>query len=158
MQVRFGARSGAAPIFLGMVKIALALLFGDSLFRLLRAFPRPLLGSMLVFSGAYSVTMHCSLTTLKRSYAYDFTLRIQPAVRVLVGHRLSFAGSSGVCEQVGVCMAGVELASNCRGVTSERGMAFMLLTAAAAAVLLLTRLSPLYLLAAGAALGLTGLL
>ncbi|KAK9840623.1 hypothetical protein WJX81_004876 [Elliptochloris bilobata] len=74
-QVRFGARSGAAPMFLGAVKMALGLLFGNSLFRLLRAFPRPLLGSMLVFSG-------------------------------------------------------VELASNCRGVTSERGMAFMLLTAA----------------------------
>lgn len=34
------------------------------------------------------------------------------------------------CEQVGVCVAGVELASNCRGVASERSMAFMLLTAA----------------------------
>ena len=51
-QVRFGARSGAAPILLGAVKVALGLLFGNSLFRLLRAFPRPLLGSMLVFSGA----------------------------------------------------------------------------------------------------------
>jgi hypothetical protein len=51
-QVRFGARTGAAPMFLGAVKVALGLLFGDSLFRLLRAFPRPLLGSMLVFSGA----------------------------------------------------------------------------------------------------------
>lgn len=29
-----------------------------------------------------------------------------------------------------MCGAGVELASNCRGVASERGMAFMLLTAA----------------------------
>ncbi|CAD7703116.1 unnamed protein product [Ostreobium quekettii] len=50
-QTRFGARSGAAPVFLGIVKIALGLLFGSSLFTLLQRFPEPLLGSMLVFSG-----------------------------------------------------------------------------------------------------------
>ena len=50
-QVRFGARTGAAPIFLGLVKIALSLLFGSSLFLLLQRFPSPLLGAMLVFAG-----------------------------------------------------------------------------------------------------------
>lgn len=50
-QVRFGARTGAAPIFLGAVKISLALVFGSSLFSLLQAFPPPLLGAMLVFAG-----------------------------------------------------------------------------------------------------------
>ena len=51
-QVRFGARSGAAPMFLGLVKLVLGLVFGGSLFRLLRAFPSRLLGSLMIFSGA----------------------------------------------------------------------------------------------------------
>lgn len=50
-QVRFGARSGAAPIFLGAVKIFLSLLFGSSLFQLFQKFPTPILGAMLVFAG-----------------------------------------------------------------------------------------------------------
>jgi hypothetical protein len=39
-------------MFLGGVKLALGLAFGSSLLRLLQAFPRPLLGSLLIFSGA----------------------------------------------------------------------------------------------------------
>ena len=50
-QVRFGARSGAAPVFLGIVKIALALLFGSSLVALFDSFPSPILGAMLVAAG-----------------------------------------------------------------------------------------------------------
>ncbi|KAK9795547.1 hypothetical protein WJX73_003922 [Symbiochloris irregularis] len=50
-QVRFGAQTGAAPIFLGAVKLILGLAFGSSLFALLQAFPMPLLGAMLVFAG-----------------------------------------------------------------------------------------------------------
>ncbi len=43
-QVRFGARTGAAPVFLGLVKLGLGLLFGSSLLSLLKNFPSPLLG------------------------------------------------------------------------------------------------------------------
>ncbi|KAK9918174.1 hypothetical protein WJX75_001970 [Coccomyxa subellipsoidea] len=50
-QVRFGARSGAAPVFLGLLKIVLGLLFGSSLYQLLKAFPQPMLGSLMIFSG-----------------------------------------------------------------------------------------------------------
>lgn len=50
-QARFGARTGAAPIFLGLVKLSLGLLFGSSLLTLLKSFPSPLLGAMLVFAG-----------------------------------------------------------------------------------------------------------
>jgi len=50
-QVRFGARWGTAPVFLGLIKIGLSLLFGSSLFSLLQQFPTPLLGAMLVFAG-----------------------------------------------------------------------------------------------------------
>lgn len=51
LQVRFGAQTGAAPIFLGLVKLVLGLAFGSSLFALLQAFPMPLLGAMLIFAG-----------------------------------------------------------------------------------------------------------
>ena len=53
VQVRFGARSGAAPVFLGLLKIVLGLLFGSSLYQLLKAFPQPMLGSLMIFSGAH---------------------------------------------------------------------------------------------------------
>lgn len=52
-QVRFGAHTGAAPIFLGGVKLILGLAFGSSLFALLQAFPMPLLGAMLIFAGVH---------------------------------------------------------------------------------------------------------
>lgn len=50
-QVKFGAKTGTAPILLGLAKILLGLIFGSSLFKILHQFPPPLLGSMLVFSG-----------------------------------------------------------------------------------------------------------
>lgn len=50
-QVRFGAKSGVAPMLLGLVKACAGLLFGSSLFELFQLFPEPLLGIMLVLSG-----------------------------------------------------------------------------------------------------------
>eukprot|EP01024_Parvocaulis_polyphysoides_P045735 TRINITY_DN4286_c0_g2_i1.p1 TRINITY_DN4286_c0_g2~~TRINITY_DN4286_c0_g2_i1.p1 ORF type:complete len:449 (-),score=53.78 TRINITY_DN4286_c0_g2_i1:595-1941(-) len=50
-QVRFGAQSGVAVIFLGTVKVILGLLFGSSLFSLFQYFPKAVLGAMLLFSG-----------------------------------------------------------------------------------------------------------
>jgi MFS superfamily sulfate permease-like transporter len=50
-QVRFGAKTGVAPMLLGVIKTCLGLLFGSSLFELFRSFPEPLLGVMLVLSG-----------------------------------------------------------------------------------------------------------
>eukprot|EP00201_Polytomella_parva_P001218 CAMPEP_0175081466 /NCGR_PEP_ID=MMETSP0052_2-20121109/26166_1 /TAXON_ID=51329 ORGANISM="Polytomella parva, Strain SAG 63-3" /NCGR_SAMPLE_ID=MMETSP0052_2 /ASSEMBLY_ACC=CAM_ASM_000194 /LENGTH=702 /DNA_ID=CAMNT_0016352455 /DNA_START=311 /DNA_END=2419 /DNA_ORIENTATION=- len=50
-QYKFGSRSGVAPIILGVGKITLGLLFGSSLFGLLKAFPQTILGSMLVIAG-----------------------------------------------------------------------------------------------------------
>eukprot|EP01026_Neomeris_dumetosa_P025897 TRINITY_DN2122_c0_g1_i3.p1 TRINITY_DN2122_c0_g1~~TRINITY_DN2122_c0_g1_i3.p1 ORF type:complete len:460 (-),score=46.15 TRINITY_DN2122_c0_g1_i3:256-1635(-) len=50
-QVKFGAESGAAVVFLGLIKLALGLLFGSSLFSLFSSFPKALLGAMLLFSG-----------------------------------------------------------------------------------------------------------
>ena len=67
-QARFGAQTGAAPVFLGLVKIALGLLFGSSLFSLLRQFPEVLLGSMLVFSGV-ELAACCRSETAPRGVA-----------------------------------------------------------------------------------------
>ena len=50
-QYRFGARSNGSILFLGGVKMAVALLFGGSLMALCRAFPASVLGVMLAFSG-----------------------------------------------------------------------------------------------------------
>lgn len=50
-QVSFGARSGGAPVILGLFLIVLALGFSDSLAVLLRLFPQPALGVMLFLAG-----------------------------------------------------------------------------------------------------------
>lgn len=50
-QHRFGARSGASVIALGVVKIVLGLLFGDSLLGLLNHFPHSILGVMVAAAG-----------------------------------------------------------------------------------------------------------
>ncbi len=50
-QVSFGARSGGAPVILGLILIVLALGFSDSLAVLLRLFPLPALGVMLFLAG-----------------------------------------------------------------------------------------------------------
>jgi len=50
-QVSFGARSGGAPVILGVILIVLGLMFSDSLAVLLRLFPQPALGVMLFLAG-----------------------------------------------------------------------------------------------------------
>jgi MFS superfamily sulfate permease-like transporter len=50
-QYRFGARSSASIIFLGTVKIILAILVGGSLLALLHVYPKSVLGVLLAISG-----------------------------------------------------------------------------------------------------------
>jgi MFS superfamily sulfate permease-like transporter len=50
-QYRFGARTNGSILFLGAVKVALAVLLGASLMTLCGAFPASVLGVMLAFSG-----------------------------------------------------------------------------------------------------------
>ncbi|KAL8537560.1 hypothetical protein ACS0TY_012616 [Phlomoides rotata] len=50
-QYRFGGRSGLSVVFLGLGKLALALLFGNSFVRILRTFPVGILGVLLLFAG-----------------------------------------------------------------------------------------------------------
>jgi hypothetical protein len=50
-QWRFGARSGASVIVLGVMKLLLGLVFGDSLMGVIRTFPGVLLGVMVLGAG-----------------------------------------------------------------------------------------------------------
>jgi MFS superfamily sulfate permease-like transporter len=50
-QYRFGARSGASIMILGLFKVVLGVFFGESLLDLLRTFPRSLLGIMVLTAG-----------------------------------------------------------------------------------------------------------
>ncbi|KAH8178123.1 molybdate transporter of MFS superfamily protein [Sarocladium implicatum] len=50
-QFRFGARSGASVIFLGVVKILLGLLFGKTLVSFLSHYPKSILGIMVLAAG-----------------------------------------------------------------------------------------------------------
>ncbi|KAI1820495.1 hypothetical protein F4861DRAFT_522831 [Xylaria intraflava] len=50
-QYRFGARSGASVMLLGLFKAILGIFFGESLLDLLQTFPRALMGIMVLASG-----------------------------------------------------------------------------------------------------------
>lgn len=50
-QYRFGARSGASIILLGLVKLLLGLFLGTTLLDLLKSFPRAVLGVMVIAAG-----------------------------------------------------------------------------------------------------------
>lgn len=50
-QYRFGARSGASIIFLGIFKVLLGLFFGETLLKLLGRYPKSLLGIMVLAAG-----------------------------------------------------------------------------------------------------------
>ncbi|PYH49655.1 putative sulfate/molybdate transporter [Aspergillus saccharolyticus JOP 1030-1] len=62
-QYRFGARSGASVIFLGMLKLLIGVFFGESLVGLLRRFPSALLGVMVIAAGLELVSVGESLNT-----------------------------------------------------------------------------------------------
>ncbi len=50
-QHRFGARTGGSVVMLGMAKIIIAVLFGTATITILAAYPKSILGVLLVFSG-----------------------------------------------------------------------------------------------------------
>ena len=60
---RFGARTGGAPVFLGLLLIVLALGFGQLGFALLASIPNAVLGVLLVFAGLELCPLVRSLKT-----------------------------------------------------------------------------------------------
>lgn len=61
-QVSFGARTGGAPVILGVLLIGLALFFSESVATLLRLFPAPALGVMLFLAGVQLALGSCDFS------------------------------------------------------------------------------------------------
>ncbi|KIX94971.1 uncharacterized protein Z520_09281 [Fonsecaea multimorphosa CBS 102226] len=62
-QYRFGARSGASIIFLGLLKLLLGILFGESLTDVLHRFPLAFLSVMIIAAGLELASVGESLNT-----------------------------------------------------------------------------------------------
>ncbi|KAJ5884837.1 hypothetical protein N7495_009347 [Penicillium taxi] len=62
-QYRFGARSGASVIFLGVLKLIIGFLFGETLVDLLKRFPAAFLGVLVIAAGLELVSVGESLNT-----------------------------------------------------------------------------------------------
>lgn len=60
--VRFGARTGGAPIILGVILLIMALLFSESIATLLQLFPRSVLGVILLLTGAQLALGSCDFS------------------------------------------------------------------------------------------------
>jgi SulP family sulfate permease len=60
---RFGARTGGAPLMIGVVLVLMALLFGESGFLILSAIPNAVLGVLLIFAGLELCPLIRSLKT-----------------------------------------------------------------------------------------------
>ncbi|WVZ22597.1 hypothetical protein V8G54_001141 [Vigna mungo] len=67
-QYRFGGRSGASVVFLGIAKLVLALVFGNSLGRILNEFPIGILGVLLLFAGIELAMAARDMNTKQESF------------------------------------------------------------------------------------------
>lgn len=67
-QYRFGARSGASVVFLGIGKLVLALVFGNSFVRILGEFPIGILGVLLLFAGIELAMASRDMNTKEESF------------------------------------------------------------------------------------------
>jgi MFS superfamily sulfate permease-like transporter len=63
--VAFGARTGGAPIILGVFLLMLALFFSGSIVTLFELFPRPILGVILFLTGAQLALGSCDFSKKK---------------------------------------------------------------------------------------------
>lgn len=67
-QYRFGGRSGASVVLLGMGKLVLGLLFGNSFVRILGEFPIGILGALLLFAGIELAMASRDMNTKEESF------------------------------------------------------------------------------------------
>ncbi|KAJ9190095.1 hypothetical protein P3X46_001327 [Hevea brasiliensis] len=67
-QYRFGARSGASVVFLGIGKLAIGLVFGNSFVKILSQFPIGILGVLLLFSGIELAMASKDMNTKEQSF------------------------------------------------------------------------------------------
>jgi len=100
-QYRFGARTNGSILFLGAVKVVLAVSLGASLMALCRAFPASVLGIMLAFSGM-ELALVCRDQTRRTD---NFTMLLTTAAcmglnNIALGFVMGLA--MGWCLRVGV--------------------------------------------------------
>ncbi|KAJ7962914.1 Molybdate transporter [Quillaja saponaria] len=67
-QYRFGGRSGASVVLLGIAKLVLALVFGNSFGRILNQFPVGILGVLLLFAGVELAMASKDMNTKEESF------------------------------------------------------------------------------------------
>ena len=72
-QYRFGARTNGAILFLGSVKLLVAVIFGGSLMALCQLFPASVLGVMLAVSGIELALVTRDQATREDAYAMLLT-------------------------------------------------------------------------------------
>lgn len=86
--VRFGARTGTAPIVIGLVFLALGVLLGNSGYQLLKTIPNAALGSLLLFSG---IDLALSSKPERFRDADLFLVLLMAAIGVAVNPAVAFA-------------------------------------------------------------------
>ncbi|KAJ9179098.1 hypothetical protein P3X46_010922 [Hevea brasiliensis] len=67
-QYRFGSRSGASVVFLGIGKLVIGLVFGNSFVRILNQFPIGILGVLLLFAGIELAMASKDMNTKEQSF------------------------------------------------------------------------------------------
>ncbi|KAK6912149.1 Molybdate transporter 1/2 [Dillenia turbinata] len=71
-QYRFGGRSGLSVVFLGLGKLVLGLVFGNSFVRILNQFPVGILGVLLLFAGIELAMASRDINTKEESFVMLF--------------------------------------------------------------------------------------
>jgi MFS superfamily sulfate permease-like transporter len=72
--VRFGARTGGAPIILGVLLIVLALFFSGSIETIFKIFPVPVLGVILFLTGGQLALGSCDFGRTKNDRFVSLTV------------------------------------------------------------------------------------
>jgi hypothetical protein len=72
--VRFGARTGGAPIIIGVILLLLALFFSGSVETIFRIFPAPVLGVILFLAGAQLALGSCDFGKTKNDRFVSLTV------------------------------------------------------------------------------------
>jgi predicted benzoate:H+ symporter BenE len=86
--VRFGARTGTAPVLIGLVFVTLGIAFGPSGYALLKTIPNAVLGALLMFSG-----IELALSARIQEYEGDdlFLVLLMAAIGVAMNPAAAFA-------------------------------------------------------------------
>ncbi|XP_047337274.1 molybdate transporter 2 [Impatiens glandulifera] len=108
-QYRFGGRSGASVVFLGMGKMALGLAFGNSFVSILNEFPVGILGVLLLFAGI-ELAMACRDMGTKEE---SFVMLVCASVS-LTGSSAALGFVCGILLFVLLKLRKMECLGNCR--------------------------------------------